>query len=246
MSPELDAKRSADAVSSGRGDLTLAGAFLVGGLLLNLVSTLAHPSGDEDNHEAIFAKYADSGTWVAVHLGQFVGVSLALGGLLVLYRAMHAGGHTPLLGMVAAAATVATAAAWAVLQGLDGVALKQAVAAWDGASGNEKATRFANAETVRWLEWGFQSYFRLLLGLALVLFGAAILGSGVVAAWMGWAAVLAGLVSAAIGVDVGYSGLASGLQDTLSLAFQVVVLAFAVGVLVSGMRQSRQHATAAT
>jgi len=38
-------------------------------------------------------------------------------------------------------------------------------------------------------------------------------------------------------VDVGYSGLASELQDLLSLAFLVVVLVFAVGVLVTGGRE---------
>jgi hypothetical protein len=203
MSSDVANERRVVAAGAGRGALDLAGVLMVGGLLLNVVATLIHPAGDEDDHEAIFREYADSGAWVAVHLGQFVGVLLALGGLLVLYRAMRSSGHTHLLADFAAMATVATAATWAVLQGLDGVGLKQAVEAWNRASGAEESIRFANAETVRWLEWGFQSYFRVLLGFTFVLFGAAILTTRLVAGWLGWAAICAGLFCAAIGVDVG-------------------------------------------
>jgi hypothetical protein len=147
------------------------------------------------------------------------------------------------LSYLAAAATAATAAIWAVLQGLDGVGLKQAVVAWQGASGTEEAMRLAGAEVIRWLEWGFQSYFRLLLGVALLLVGAGILASRLLASWLGWAAVVAGVMSLAIGVDVGYSGLTSPLQDALSMVFLIVVLAFSIGVLVSGFREPTWHAT---
>jgi hypothetical protein len=147
---------------------------------------------------------------------------------------LRAAGQSRLLSHLAAAATVATGAIWAVLQGLDGVGLKQAVDAWQSASGTERAMHFAGAEIVRWLEWGFQSYFRVLLGLSFMLAGAAILGGRLVAGWLGWVVVLAGLMCAAIGVDVGYSGLASGLQDVLNMAFLVVVFVFAVGLLATG------------
>ena len=52
---------------------------------------------------------------------------------------------------------------------MDGVTLKQAVDAWVAASGTEEASRFGDAETVRWIEWGLQSYFRVLLGVAFLL-----------------------------------------------------------------------------
>jgi hypothetical protein len=154
---------------------------------------------------------------------------------------MRSAGQPPLLPHLAAAATVATAAVWAVLQGVDGVALKQAVDAWTSASETEKAIRFANAETVRWLEWGTQSYFRILLGLSCGLFGVAIVAGRLVAGWLGWLAILAGVLCAAIGVDVGYSGLASPLQDVLNITFLVAVFVFAVGVLATGIRDRRQH-----
>jgi hypothetical protein len=63
--------------------LRLAGGLLVGGLLLTLLASHEHPAGDDDNYPVIFAKYAKSNDWVAVHLVQFAGVLLLLGGLLV-------------------------------------------------------------------------------------------------------------------------------------------------------------------
>ena len=240
MSRDTDVHRGAPSITSGRAELRLAGGLLVVGFLLNALSTLLHPTGQEDDHRAIFAEYAASDPWIAVHLGQFVGVLLALAGLFVIYRVMRATGRSTLLAHLAAAATVATAAIWAVLQGLDGVGLKQAADAWVSAPAREKQFRFADAETVRWLEWGFQSYFRLLLGLSLAVFGAAMLTGRLVAAWLGWTAVLAGVCSVAIGVDVGYNGLASELQDALSIAFLVVVLVFAGGMLATGIRERGQ------
>ena len=224
--------------------LRLAGWLLVGGLLLNVVVTLFHPSGEEDDHEAIFTEYADSGAWVAIHLGQFVGVLTALAGLLVLYQALRARGEVVVLARFAAGATVATAASWAVVQGLDGVALKQAVDAWVDASGAQEANRFADAETVRWLEWGFQSYFRLLLGLTFALFGIAIVATRLIAGWLGWVAVTAGLLSAAMGIDVGYNGLESGFQDVAGTALLLALVVFAVGTLVTGGRRRDLRAAA--
>ncbi len=144
--------------------------------------------------------------------------------------------RAPRLSAVAAGLTVATAAVWAVLQAVDGITLKQAVDAWVAADGADKAVRFTDAEIVRWTEWGAQSYFRLLLGAALLLFGAAILTTRMPAGWVGWVAVLAGVLSIAVGVDVGYSGLDSGIQRIALPAFQLVVLVFAIGVVVTAAR----------
>jgi hypothetical protein len=215
----------------------LAGALLVGGFLLNLVVTLFHPSGSEDDHRTIFTKYADSDAWVAIHLGQLIGVLIALAGLLALYRAITLHRDVPVLAWFAAGATIVTAAALAVLQAVDGVALKQAVDAWTDASGTQKAIRFDNAETLRWVEWGVQSYFRVLLGLSFVLFGSAIVATRQLAGWLGWVAVLVGLLSVAIGIDVGYSGLESGFQDLTGVAFLLALLVFALGISVAGGRR---------
>ncbi|GAA2427623.1 hypothetical protein GCM10010255_82760 [Streptomyces coeruleofuscus] len=242
MGPDMRTGEGADTASSRSRTLTIAGGLMLGGFLLNAILTATlHPSGEEDDHPEIFTEYADSSPWIAVHLGQFIGVLVTLSGLLVLYRVLRGANGPSLLAQIAAAGAVATAAIWAVLQGLDGVGLKQAVDSWVSASGTEKAIRFANAETVRWLEWGFQSYFRILLGLTLALFGTAILTSRRITGWLGWTALVAGVCSVIVGVDVGYSGLASGLQDVLGIAFLILVLIFAVGVLITGVREHNRR-----
>jgi Domain of unknown function (DUF4386) len=221
--------------TSAERALTLSGALLVVGFVVNGIQRMLwHPTGEEDDHEAIFTEYAASDGWVATHLAEFVLVLVAFAGLLVLCRALRP--ETPYLALLAAGAIIATAAAWAVLQAVDGVTLKQAVDAWVAAPGTEEAARYADAETVRWTEWGLQSYFRVLLGVAFLLLGAAAVVSRLVPSWLGVLLVVAGLLSLAVGVSVGYAGLESGFQDAVGIAFQLVVLVFIVGLLVVGRR----------
>ena len=217
---------------------------MVGGLLFNALVTMAwHPSGSEDDHQAIFSEYAASDGWVATHFGQFVSVGIAIAGLIVLSRALMVSGGANLLARLAIGALIASAAGFAVLQAVDGIALKQAVDSWANSSGTEEQIRLANAETVRWTEWGLQSYFRILLGISVALIGLAVLARPLLSQLLGWLAIAAGAISILTGVDVAYSGLEGGLQDALSPIFQLAVLVFAIGVLASGLRR-RDLATA--
>src|SRR5829696_491637 len=99
-------------------------------------------------------------------------MAVIIAGLVVLYFALDiragAAAWGARLGAVFAAVALAL---YAVLQAVDGVALKQAVDAWVRAPEAEKAARFASAESIRWLEWAVRSYESYLLGLSLVLFG---------------------------------------------------------------------------
>src|SRR5829696_3188752 len=105
--------------------LTLSGGLLLVGFIVNAIQRmLLHPSGAEDDHEAIFTEYADSDVWVATHLAEFVLVLVAFAGLLVLCRALRP--ETPNLALLSAGAIIAASGAWTVLQGVDGVALKEA------------------------------------------------------------------------------------------------------------------------
>lgn len=226
--------------SADRGAMTLSGALLLVGFVVNAVQRrLFHPTGEEDDHDAIFAEYAASDAWVATHLAEFVLVLVALAGLLVLCRAVRP--EAPYLALLAAGAILATSAMWAVLQAVDGVTLKQAVDDWAAASGTDKAIRFADAESVRWTEWGLQSYFRVLLGVAFLLLCAAVVVSRLVPSWLGVLLGVGGLLSLAIGFSVGYEGLESGFQDAVGIAFQLVVLVFTVGLLVVSRRAREQH-----
>jgi hypothetical protein len=232
----------ASGTTADRGALTLSGVLLLAGFLVNAIQRrILHPTGEEDNHEPIFTEYAAS-EWVATHFAEFVLVLVALAGLLVLCRALRR--ETPFLALLAGGAIIATGATWAVLQAVDGITLKQAVDAWVAASGPEKATRYADAETVRWIEWGLQSYFRVLLGLAFLLVGAAAVLSRLIPSWLGVLLVIGGLLSIVQGFSVGYEGLESGFQDVVGIAFQLVVLAFIVGLLIVS-RRAREPSTSA-
>jgi hypothetical protein len=158
--------------------LRLGGGLLAAGFVLfALVTQLFHPSHDENNHPVIFDKYDHSDAWVAVHMGQFIAVLIALAGFVALHGLLEMRGKDVVLTRLAFGATIATAAVWAVLQAVDGTALKETTEAWAHASPDERGLRFGDAETMRWTEWGLQSYFRLLLGITFVLFGTALASS---------------------------------------------------------------------
>ena len=95
-----------------------------------------------------------------------------------------------------------------------------------------------------WIEWGLQSYFRVVLGVALLLVGAAPAASRLVPTWLGALLAVAGLLSLTVGISVGYAGFESSFQDAVAMAFQLVFLVFAVGLLVVG-RRAREPGTSA-
>ena len=151
------------------------------GQLLYIVVTLLHTGGDANNHPAIFAAYAGSGIWTAVHLGQFASMAILLAGLLALFFTLDVqAGTARWAGRFGATSATATLALYGVLQAVDGVALKQAVNTWASAPEAEKAARFASAEAIRWLEWGVRSYQNFSLGITLLLFAVAV----VLTAWV--------------------------------------------------------------
>jgi hypothetical protein len=124
--------------------LRLSAVLLVVGFVLYVLVGFLHPDGPANNHRAVFAEYAGSASWTAVHVGQFAGMAVIIAGLLVLYFALDVGAGgaawAARLGAVSAAVALGL---YGVLQAVDGVALKQAVDAWVGApeAGNRKRGR---------------------------------------------------------------------------------------------------------
>jgi hypothetical protein len=91
----------------------------------------------------VFAEYAVSRQWTVVHIGQFFAVALIVAGLIALYSALDV--RTGAMGALAFSAAVSSAVAlavYAVLQAVDGVALKQAVDAWMEAPPTRKDAAF--------------------------------------------------------------------------------------------------------
>ncbi|GGM03449.1 hypothetical protein ACFFX1_39300 [Dactylosporangium sucinum] len=206
-----------------RTSLRLPATLLLAGQLLFIVITQFHAGGPANDHPAVFAGYAGSRTWTAVHLGQFAAMAVLLAGLLALFSALEVrAGTARWAGRFGAASAVATLALYGVLQAVDGVALKQAVDAWAGAPDAAQAARFAGAEAVRWLEWGVRSYQDVALGLAL-LFAAAVVRAAGLPGPIAYLIVLCGLAYLAQGWVAG----AEGFTETQTI---LIVLAFALNL----------------
>src|SRR5512133_3365513 len=139
--------------------LRLSATLLLTGEALSAVLQFPHPAGGP-TYEVTFENYAASSNWAVIHLGQFIGSAVLLAGLLVLFFALNVSeGMEHWLGFFGAVSAGVALALTGVLYAVDGVALKQAVDAWASARAAEKATRLASAESIRWLEWGINSYW---------------------------------------------------------------------------------------
>lgn len=217
-----------------RAPLIAAGALIVGGMIANTVISMFHPSHeDPNNHPAVFAEYAANANWIAVHYAQYAAALIMLAGFVVLYRALTLARPSSALDYVALGAAITGAATVTVLQAVDGVALKHSVDAWATAPEADKPARFAAAETIRWLEWGVNSYFYAMVGLTLVLFGAAMLRGIAVPRWLGGAGLIAGTAFIVTAIPVGYRG----FQATPAAFVAVALLAVtAIGLIVAGIR----------
>jgi hypothetical protein len=219
-----------------RTSLRLAATLLLVGQLLYIAVTQFHTGGDANDHSAIFAAYAGSGIWTAVHIGQFAGMAILLAGLLALFFAMDVqAGTARWAGQFGAAAAVAALALYGALQAVDGVANKQADIAWVSASDAEKAARFASAEAIRWLEWGMRSYQDFALGLALLLFAAAVVRTAWVPRPIAYLMGLTGLTYLVQGWVVGSEGFSPTHTLLIVLAW-VLTLAWTIWLIVVAWR----------
>ena len=138
--------------------LRLSATLLFIGVVVTVVLFLLHPQGAATD-QATFTVFANSSSWTAIHLGEFVGMALILAGLLVLYSALNVSqGTARWLGFFGAVAAGVAVALYGVAFAVDGVALKQATDAWASAPASEQAARFASAQAIQWLELGTKSY----------------------------------------------------------------------------------------
>lgn len=211
-----------------RRTLRLSAVLLAVGFVVYLVTGFLHPDGPANNHRVVFAEYADSTSWTAVHLGQFIGMAVFIAGELVLCfavgsGAVRAGGAawSARLGAVCAAIALGL---YGVLQAVDGVALKQAVDAAASAPEAEKAVRFASAETIRWLEWGTRSYQSFMFGLALILLGSAVAVLTRLPKALGYLMALSGVAYIVQGWVLGTEGFSATNTFTILVGYVVMLV----------------------
>ncbi len=216
--------------------LRLTGTLLLVGQLLYIVVTQLHTGGDANHHPAIFAAYAASGIWTAVHVGQFAAMTILLAGLFALCFALDVqDGTASWAGRFGAASAVVALGLYGVLQAVDGVANKQADVAWVSAPDAEKAARFASAEAIRWIEWGMRSYHNFALGLALLLFAAAVVRTAGVPRPIAYLMGLSGLTYLVQGWVVGAEGFSQTNSIAIVLAW-VLALAWMIWLVVVAWR----------
>ena len=204
----------------------------VAGMVIAIVSTTIHPSTeDPSNHPIVFAEYADDDSWIAVHIGQFAGgIMVFAGGFVALFRLLVQSGSSiaSILAWIGLAVAIMTASAIAVLQAVDGIALKMAVDSWVAAPPEEKAITFRVAEGIRFIEYGTNSIFRILQGTLAIIFGVAIVKSKILSKWIGGAGVVIGAVTIYAGLEVAYLGF-GGLTTIIGVS--MIIYFIWVGIL---------------
>ena len=215
----------------------LAAILVLAGVVVSAVAGFLHAEGlDANDHQTIFAVYAASQSWTAVHLGQFIGMVIITFGLVALFFALDVRSGVGLwlnrFGLLSAGTAVAL---YGVLQAVDGVGLKQAVNAWALADNGDKAVRFAAAETVRWLEWAVRRYQSFVFGLALIFFGAVIAVTGRVSRPIGYLMALSGISYLAQGWIIGSRGFSPANQIPTLLGIGLI-LAWTVWLLIAALR----------
>ncbi len=125
---------------------------------------------------------------------------------------------------------------FAILQAVDGIALKRAVDSWYNllllllllSATEEKAIAFRVAEGIRWIEIGINSINRIIQGAVAIIFGVAIAKSALLSRWIGGVGIFAGVATVIAGVGVAYVGFAPlpivGDMATITTFAWVVIL----------------------
>jgi hypothetical protein len=212
-----------------RSILRMGSVAFLAGIVIAVVSTFVfHPTSEDlmDN-PVVFAVYAESDSWIAAHIGQFAGVMLVFaGGFVALHRLLvksESGTTASALAWFGLVAAIITASTYAILQAVDGIALKIAVDTWYAIPPaadveEEKAIAFRVAEGIRWTEIGINSYFRILQGTVGIIFGVAIVKSAFLSRWIGAVGIFAGAATIIAGVVVAYVGFSSTRAPILDVS----------------------------
>jgi len=209
----------------------IGSAAAVLGAVVLLVATMLHPMrADPNDPGAAFAEYAADRFWVASHFAQFVGALLIFAGLHALTRSLEGDRGRPLADLALLVAVAALASA-AVLQAVDGVALKVMVDRWAAAPAVQKPAAFEAALAVRHIEVGVAAFSTFLFGTAGVLFGIALAAGGRYPAWLGWLAIIGGAGTMVGGVLTAFTGF-SPAEMSVAMPSNVVML---VWIAASGI-----------
>jgi len=184
------------------------GALAIVGALLLFMGTWLHPSQTDPNESAAaFAEYAATSraAWVAVHLIQLAGVAAMVVAAILLAR-LIAGERGAGWARVTTVLGCAGLAVAAVLQAVDGVALKAMADLWVRAAPGDKASMYGATLAVRQTEIGLDALLALVLGATIVAYGLAWLTAADNGGLQGFFAIVVGVANGVAGFLMAIGG----------------------------------------
>ena len=177
----------------------LGGGAAIIGAILGGVGNAVHPVTPENDPVGVARVIADSGMWTPIHLAIVFGIALMLGGLVAIRHSIREGvaGALARFGLIAA---VAGATIGLILVILDGVAARQLAQEWAAASSGERSIALGLVHANETINFALASLFNFVFAAAsFILFGLAVAFSDTYPRWLGWVAVVAGVLSLAAG-----------------------------------------------
>ena len=215
-------------------DIRKVGAMCaIGGASVLFIGTYLHPMrADPNDTVTAFTEYAADPVWIVSHLTQLVGVILMVVALLFLAQELECAGGKG-WSHIATGGAIASLGVAAVLQAVDGIALKHMVDAWAVAPASQKEVTFQAALAVRQVEIGLASMGNLLFGLTVICYGMALLGDGTYPKWMSGLAIVGGVATAIAGGMIAYTGF-SGPAMAINMPASSILLVWmlSLGVLM--------------
>lgn len=213
--------------------LKLGAVTAIAGAIILMAGTMLHPLGaDPGDPVAAFTEYAANDLWIGSHLSQFLGVAMMFVGLVALNDSLK-GERFACLAKLGVFVGVAALAITAVLQAVDGIALKLMVDDWVSASEGQKQSAFQATLAVRRIETGVASFMALLFGSALALFASAVAFSTIYPTWLGWLGIGGGIGTIAGGLLTMFSGFSTTAMN-VAMPFNLILVVWMVviGVLM--------------
>lgn len=202
------------------------------GATLGFVFNLLHPRDSDalDNTEQQLQLIVDEDIWLFDHVMLLVAVILSFLGLVAIYRSIK--GDTGLAWARLGVATAVAGAGVAVITiGIDGIAMNEIADTW--ATSSDPASVLAAAEVVE--EVGISLFTVLILaffGVVPLFFGLAVANSDVYPKWLGWVAVLAGVLGLVTGFVQAFDGLST---FTTLVLFPIASVLFTLWILYVGV-----------
>jgi hypothetical protein len=202
----------------------------IGGGVLAIVGNILHPRPDNlDNPVAEELRIiGESDAWVGIHLVILLAFLLVAFGLFAVARSMKGGPAEGAARVALGSLLITTPIALLVLL-FDGYALK-AIA--DSTAADPALLPAATAGAhFGWA--GFMGVVMLSLGVTPALFGWAVTKDGAYPAWLGWGAILFGLISIGAGVSGVLNGPSTGFFLVFSISSGIITLwVIALGFLL--------------